>query len=129
MKTLSIVIAAIVVLAIAALTGIGRPEAAESASEEPHGGITVTGVGRVSTVPDEAEFSLGITTEGRTAAGALAANSMRMRELIEALKAAGVDYQVHVYEGANHAFNNDRSEARYNKEAADLAFDVRECRA
>ncbi len=40
----------------------------------------------------------------------------------EALKAAGVDYQIHVYEGANHAFNNDTSEARYNKEAADLAW-------
>jgi carboxymethylenebutenolidase len=40
----------------------------------------------------------------------------------EALKSAGVDYQLHVYEGANHAFNNDTSAARYNKEAADLAW-------
>ena len=40
----------------------------------------------------------------------------------EALKAAGVDYQIFVYDGANHAFNNDTSEARYNKEAADLAW-------
>lgn len=40
----------------------------------------------------------------------------------EALKAAGVDYQLHVYEGVNHAFNNDTSEARYAKEAADLAW-------
>jgi carboxymethylenebutenolidase len=40
----------------------------------------------------------------------------------EALKAAGVDHQIHMYEGANHAFNNDTSEARYNKEAADLAW-------
>jgi carboxymethylenebutenolidase len=40
----------------------------------------------------------------------------------EALKAAGVDHQIHVYEGANHAFNNDTSEARYHKEAADLAW-------
>ena len=39
-----------------------------------------------------------------------------------ALKAAGVDYQVFVYEGANHAFNNDTSAARYNKAAADLAW-------
>jgi uncharacterized protein len=90
MKTLRIVIAAVVVLAIAALSGIGRPEGAESAREEARGGITVTGIGRVDTVPDEAEFSLGITTKGRTAGGALAANSERMRKLIEALKAAGV---------------------------------------
>ena len=40
----------------------------------------------------------------------------------EALKAAGVDYQMHMYEGANHAFNNDTSAARYSKEAADLAW-------
>jgi carboxymethylenebutenolidase len=40
----------------------------------------------------------------------------------QALDAAGVDYEIHVYEGAQHAFNNDTSEARYNKEAADLAW-------
>jgi carboxymethylenebutenolidase len=40
----------------------------------------------------------------------------------EALKAAGVDHQIFVYEGANHAFNNDTSAARYDKAAADLAW-------
>ena len=40
----------------------------------------------------------------------------------EALKAANVDYQIFVYEGVNHAFNNDTSEARYDKAAADLAW-------
>jgi carboxymethylenebutenolidase len=40
----------------------------------------------------------------------------------DALKKAGVDYRIYVYEGANHAFNNDTNEARYNKEAADLAW-------
>ena len=39
-----------------------------------------------------------------------------------ALKAAGVDYQIFIYEGANHAFNNDTSAARYDKAAADLAW-------
>lgn len=39
-----------------------------------------------------------------------------------ALKKAGVDYQVFIYEGANHAFNNDTSAARYDKAAADLAW-------
>jgi carboxymethylenebutenolidase len=39
-----------------------------------------------------------------------------------ALKAAGVDYQLHMYDNVNHAFNNDTSEARYNKGAADLAW-------
>jgi carboxymethylenebutenolidase len=40
----------------------------------------------------------------------------------DALKAAGVDYRIFIYEGANHAFNNDTSAERYNKEAADLAW-------
>jgi carboxymethylenebutenolidase len=40
----------------------------------------------------------------------------------KALEAAKIDHQIHIYEGANHAFNNDTSEARYNKEAADLAW-------
>ena len=39
-----------------------------------------------------------------------------------ALNAAGVDYKVYVYEGAQHAFNNDASAARYNKQAVDLAW-------
>lgn len=38
------------------------------------------------------------------------------------LDTAGKEYQVFIYEGAQHAFNNDTSEARYNKEAADLAW-------
>jgi carboxymethylenebutenolidase len=39
-----------------------------------------------------------------------------------ALKANGKAYELHMYEGANHAFNNDTNAARYSKEAADLAW-------
>jgi carboxymethylenebutenolidase len=39
-----------------------------------------------------------------------------------ALKAAGKSYELHMYEGVNHAFNNDTNAARYNKDAADLAW-------
>lgn len=39
-----------------------------------------------------------------------------------ALKQAGKTYEIYVYEGANHAFNNDTNAARYNKAAADLAW-------
>jgi carboxymethylenebutenolidase len=39
-----------------------------------------------------------------------------------ALKAAGKAYELHMYDGVNHAFNNDANAARYNKEAADLAW-------
>jgi uncharacterized protein len=90
MTTIRIALAALLVLAAAALAGIGRPEAAGGAGEEERDGITVTGVGHVDTVPDEAEFSVGISTKGATARDALAANSDRMRRLIAALKDAGV---------------------------------------
>jgi len=39
-----------------------------------------------------------------------------------ALKQAKVEYQLYMYEGAGHAFNNDSNPERYNKEAADLAW-------
>ena len=40
----------------------------------------------------------------------------------EAMKKAGIDYQIYIYEGAQHGFNNDSSPGRYNKEAAELAW-------
>lgn len=40
-----------------------------------------------------------------------------------ALKAAGTKYELYVYEGANHAFHNDTSPARYNEAAARLAWE------
>ncbi|WP_046243243.1 dienelactone hydrolase family protein [Hymenobacter terrenus] len=40
-----------------------------------------------------------------------------------ALKAAGTKHELYVYEGVNHAFNNDTSSARYNPEAAKLAWE------
>ncbi|NLE35932.1 MAG: dienelactone hydrolase family protein [Bacteroidales bacterium] len=39
----------------------------------------------------------------------------------EALKQAGIEYEIFIYEGTQHAFNNDTG-PRYNKEAADLAW-------
>ena len=40
----------------------------------------------------------------------------------EALKKAGVQHEAYIYPGAQHAFNNDTSPARYNAEAAKLAW-------
>ena len=39
-----------------------------------------------------------------------------------ALKNAKVDYKLYMYEGAQHAFNNDTTPARYNKEAAQVSW-------
>ena len=40
----------------------------------------------------------------------------------EALKKGSIDFKIYMYEGAQHAFNNDTNPARYNKEAAELAW-------
>lgn len=40
-----------------------------------------------------------------------------------ALKENKIDYKLYIYEGAQHAFNNDSSPARYNAEVAKLAWD------
>jgi carboxymethylenebutenolidase len=39
-----------------------------------------------------------------------------------ALKKAGIEYHIHIYQGAQHGFNNDSNPQRYNKEAAELAW-------
>jgi carboxymethylenebutenolidase len=40
----------------------------------------------------------------------------------DALKKASIDYKLYMYEGAQHAFNNDTNAERYDKGAADLAW-------
>ena len=40
-----------------------------------------------------------------------------------ALQAAGVEYELYMYEGAQHAFHNDTSPTRYNEAAATLAWE------
>ncbi len=41
----------------------------------------------------------------------------------EALTAAGVRYELHMYDGVNHAFHNDTSPTRYDEAAAKLAWE------
>ncbi len=40
----------------------------------------------------------------------------------QALEAGGKDFTIYIYDGVNHAFNNDTAAARYDKAAADLAW-------
>jgi uncharacterized protein len=90
MKIARIAIAALLVLAVAALAGVGRPEAAGGAGDEAPNGITVTGTGDTRATPDRAHLTFGVQSQGATAEQALAANSADVRRLIQALKAAGV---------------------------------------
>lgn len=52
--------------------------------------LTVTGVGEVIAVPDQAVITMGVTAEAKTAADALAANAKRSQRMIAGLKAAGI---------------------------------------
>jgi uncharacterized protein len=90
MKALRICGVVLLVLVAAAVAGVGIPETAGGAESSPLQGITVTGTGTAQAVPNEAQFSLGVTTKGSTAREALAANSARMERVIAALKGAGV---------------------------------------
>ncbi len=90
MKLIRIAVLVGVGAAVVALAGVGRPETAGGASK-PAGGITVTGVGTVTSVPNEATFTIGVQSEGATAREALASNSDQMNRVIAALKSAGVD--------------------------------------
>ena len=90
MQPMRIAALVVVAAAVVAFAGVGRPESAGGA-EKPAGGITVTGVGTVTSVPDEASFTIGVHTQGPTAREALAANSAQMRRVIDAVKSAGVE--------------------------------------
>jgi uncharacterized protein YggE len=53
--------------------------------------ITVTGEGSVEAKPDMATINLGVSTEGATAAEAMAANSVQLGAVLEQLRAAGIE--------------------------------------
>jgi uncharacterized protein YggE len=78
--------------ALVAFVGVGLPEGAsgDDGVAQAERTITVTGTGSVTTVPDRAAMSFGVTTEGRTAAQALSENATQMQKVIDALKQAGV---------------------------------------
>ncbi len=90
MKALRIALLAVVAALAAGFVAFGLPEDARGVPSELGDGITVTGTGAVSSVPDRADLSFGVVTEAKTARGALAANSAAIAKVIAALKSAGV---------------------------------------
>jgi uncharacterized protein YggE len=82
--------AAVAAVTIAALAGVGRPEAARGEPAQPDT-VTTVGHGVVTLVPDEATVTAGVHTQASSAADALAQNAKQMNEVIAALKAAGGD--------------------------------------
>jgi hypothetical protein len=85
---IGVVVAALA--ALAAFVGVGLPEGAKGLSDQPSHAITVHGTGKASAVPDQATFTFGVSTRRQTAADASEANSRQMRQVLDALKAAGI---------------------------------------
>lgn len=83
------VTAATAVLVAAAVVLVALPDRT-AASVKGSEGLTVTGTGTVLVVPDVAEWSFGVQTEGTTADQALAANSAAIRRVIASIKASGI---------------------------------------
>ena len=91
MTLLRIAAVALLALAAAAVSGVGRPEEATSAAADTTRSITVNGTGKVNATPNRADVSFGVVTDGRNAGGALAANAASARRVIAALRSAGVE--------------------------------------
>ncbi len=89
-RLLSLTLATVALLAVAALAGIGRPEAAHGELATPDT-VTTTGHGSVTAVPDEAVVAAGVHTQAASASEALAKNGKLMNAVVAALKAAGGD--------------------------------------
>ena len=81
--------------ALAATAGAASPAMAQSLSSGPvvapgNAVLTLSADGRTTRTPDLAVFSAGVTTQAKTASGALAENAERMNAVIAALKASGI---------------------------------------
>ena len=89
MKRLLLLTAAgLTVVALAGAVGLPDLAGAQDATATPDT-ITVTGVGTVDAVPNEAQMSFGVETRKPTAQAAVAANADAMRKIINALRQAG----------------------------------------
>jgi uncharacterized protein len=76
------------IMALAVLAAAAA--AATDAAAAPQRTITVQGTGIVTTVPNQAQFTFGVSTTGTTARAALTGNSTRMNRLIAAIEKQGV---------------------------------------
>jgi uncharacterized protein YggE len=76
-------------LVAAVLLGTAGAAGASSEATVQHS-IVVTGQGSVSTVPDRAQVSFGVSTDAKTASAALRANAAEMTKVIAAVKGEGV---------------------------------------
>jgi hypothetical protein len=82
----SLVVVAVAVVAL--LAGAARADTDVAAAIQRS--IVVMGHGSVSTVPDRAQLSFGVSSSAKTASAALRANAAEMTKVIAAVKAQGI---------------------------------------
>lgn len=86
-----VLLLAVAGLAVVSLAGaVGLPDSA--GAQEPDAttdSLTVSGVGTVTAVPDEAQMSFGVETRRQTAQAAVSANADAMQKVIASLRQAG----------------------------------------
>ena len=87
MRVLSTPVLSALVLSAALALPMAAPVLAQEALSPM---INVTGTGTVEAAPDIATLSIGVTTQGDTAATALAANSAALEAVLARLTAAGI---------------------------------------
>ena len=85
-----ILLLAALLLGAAAISGVGQPLLGRAADTPSKKTITVTGTGKVTTVPDQASFDFTVETRADTAKAALARNAAAAAAVIAAVKGAGV---------------------------------------
>jgi uncharacterized protein YggE len=93
MKIRHVVWVSALVLAASALAGVGAPLLirADTGASTPAGTLSVVGTGSVTTRPDTATVSAGVTTQAASASAAMSSNADAMTKVIDALKAEGID--------------------------------------
>lgn len=72
-------------------TALALPIAAPALADDALRSISVTGTGTIQAAPDMATLMIGVTTQGTTAAEALAENSKATEAVIARLTASGVE--------------------------------------
>jgi uncharacterized protein YggE len=79
----------VVLVTVAAIAAVDASAAGARMAAAPRT-ITVNGTGFVTSVPNQADFSFGVSTNRGTASEALAANAKQMSKVIGVLKAHGI---------------------------------------
>ena len=86
-----LIVLSLLALGLAACSAAqAAPVAVDGEATAPPRTLSVTGTGRISLTPDIARITVGVQTEGKEAAEAVAQNNARAQEVIAALKAFGI---------------------------------------